>query len=370
MKEIFNSYNVSELRKLASGYNKKVKIVGASKMKKPELVEALLKHKEHFKDLKMKEVKKPTKPTTKPTTKQTTKPQPKAKLTEEQKKQKSSFFNKMVTNMENFKGEQQRTKLVKPTKSSTKQENNNLNAIENNYNLILNYLKSPSKRNINYLKDIFNQDKLIKIFQSRKLTDFYPTPKMCIKEAYKFTKGSKNIFETGTGLGFTMIYLKQLHQKANITGIEIDDNLQELGNNLLKGSGLKIEKKNFFNVPNKTNYDYIFCNPPFTSGATKKDNFYLKFMLKCMMIGNETSNCYFQIIIPSAFIKEKKGDTINILDILYRAPQTTIKKYCKELNIDYNDLDNYDFVNGEVLGKCKFDYTNFDITNLIFKSYK
>jgi len=59
MKEIFDSYNVYELRKFASSYNKNVKITGASKMKKPQLIDALLKHKEHFKDLKMKDVKIP-----------------------------------------------------------------------------------------------------------------------------------------------------------------------------------------------------------------------------------------------------------------------------------------------------------------------
>ena len=54
MRDIFNSYNVTELRRLAVERNKKVKIAGVAKMKKEDLVEALKKHKEHFKDLKMK----------------------------------------------------------------------------------------------------------------------------------------------------------------------------------------------------------------------------------------------------------------------------------------------------------------------------
>lgn len=66
-KEIFNSYNVSELRKFASGYNRNVKIAGASKMKKDALINELLKHKQHFKDVKMKQVK--AKPVAKPVVK-------------------------------------------------------------------------------------------------------------------------------------------------------------------------------------------------------------------------------------------------------------------------------------------------------------
>lgn len=54
MKVIFESYNVAELRKFASSYNKDVKIVGASKMKKADLINELMKHKDKFKNLKTK----------------------------------------------------------------------------------------------------------------------------------------------------------------------------------------------------------------------------------------------------------------------------------------------------------------------------
>lgn len=78
MKEIFETYNLSELRKFARQYNKAVKIAGASKMSKDELISALLKHKKFFKDIKKKVpvVKPPRKPRTKPPT-----PKPQLKST-------------------------------------------------------------------------------------------------------------------------------------------------------------------------------------------------------------------------------------------------------------------------------------------------
>lgn len=54
MREIFNSYTLTELRKIAVEYNKNVKISGVSKMKKEELINEMMKHQQHFKDLKPK----------------------------------------------------------------------------------------------------------------------------------------------------------------------------------------------------------------------------------------------------------------------------------------------------------------------------
>lgn len=54
MREIFNSYTLTELRKIAVQYNKNVKISGVSKMKKEELINEMMKHQQHFKDLKSK----------------------------------------------------------------------------------------------------------------------------------------------------------------------------------------------------------------------------------------------------------------------------------------------------------------------------
>lgn len=61
MRDIFNSYTLTELRKIASGYNKNVKIAGIHKKNKTELINELMKHTQHFKSLKMKD-KKPKRP--------------------------------------------------------------------------------------------------------------------------------------------------------------------------------------------------------------------------------------------------------------------------------------------------------------------
>ena len=48
MRDIFESYPLYKLRKLATNYNKNVKISGVHKMKKVELIDELMKHTEHF----------------------------------------------------------------------------------------------------------------------------------------------------------------------------------------------------------------------------------------------------------------------------------------------------------------------------------
>jgi 2-phospho-L-lactate transferase/gluconeogenesis factor (CofD/UPF0052 family) len=54
MKDILNSYTVPELRVLARSHNKEVKIAGINKLKKPELIEAMMKHEDKFKKVQMK----------------------------------------------------------------------------------------------------------------------------------------------------------------------------------------------------------------------------------------------------------------------------------------------------------------------------
>ena len=54
MRLIFESYTVPELRVLAREHNKQVKIAGINKMKKPELIEAMMKHQDKFKKVQMK----------------------------------------------------------------------------------------------------------------------------------------------------------------------------------------------------------------------------------------------------------------------------------------------------------------------------
>lgn len=75
MRDIFNSYTLTELRKIATGYNKNVKITGVHKKNKTELINELMKHTQHFKSLKMKD-KKPKRPLKEVKPKITPKPTP------------------------------------------------------------------------------------------------------------------------------------------------------------------------------------------------------------------------------------------------------------------------------------------------------
>ena len=73
MKDILNSYSVSELKKEIS----KTNIKGYSKMKKSEVIELMMKYKERFSYLKMKEMKPKKSPVKKETVK---KSEPKKKI--------------------------------------------------------------------------------------------------------------------------------------------------------------------------------------------------------------------------------------------------------------------------------------------------
>ena len=57
MRDIFNSYTLTELRKKATEHNKKMEIKGIQKMKKEELINELMKHQQHFTGLKAKPTK-------------------------------------------------------------------------------------------------------------------------------------------------------------------------------------------------------------------------------------------------------------------------------------------------------------------------
>jgi hypothetical protein len=74
MRDILNSYTVSELKKEVSKYNKKVSIRGISKMTKSELVNEMMKHQDIFNYLKKKQ--KAPKPAPKPAPKKESKPAP------------------------------------------------------------------------------------------------------------------------------------------------------------------------------------------------------------------------------------------------------------------------------------------------------
>lgn len=151
MRDIFETYSISELRKLASGYNKNVKIAGASKMTKPDLITELMKHTQFFKDVKkkvavVKPARKPTpkpptlkpqpKPTPKPPApkpqpKPTPKPQPKAPQPKSTPKPKTKATPQLTE-----KQIERKRKKEKEMKEATNMKNNMrlLNDINNEFN--------------------------------------------------------------------------------------------------------------------------------------------------------------------------------------------------------------------------------------------
>jgi hypothetical protein len=94
MREIFESYPLVELRKLATSYNKNVKITRVSTLKKAELINELMKHTQHFKDLKPNKMKpKTSKPAEKPAEKPVEKPDYRISVINKKKDQSSFDFN-------------------------------------------------------------------------------------------------------------------------------------------------------------------------------------------------------------------------------------------------------------------------------------
>jgi hypothetical protein len=165
--------------------------------------------------------------------------------------------------------------------------------INRNLNTVIKYLNSPSKKSFNDLSRItdkagLTQSSIERMFQSQKLNDFYPTPKKCIIDAVEYIKDATNILEGTAGLGFVSTAMKEINPKANIDSIEYNKDMVMVGNALTENA-LNIKEGDFFKVPNEATYDHIFLNPPFTSIYSKKDNYYVKFVLKLLLILHETA---------------------------------------------------------------------------------
>lgn len=242
------------------------------------------------------------------------------------------------------------------------------------YEKIIKFLKSPSKRNETYLNNLgLTNEELQNIFYSQKLDDFYPTPMNCILEVKNDLKNSFNILEPTCGLGFTILLFKIINPHADITAYEYNYNITKVANKLLAETGLKVERKDFFDVSDKNNYDYIFLNPPFTSGIKKKDKYYFKFLIKLfkVMAGSKKS-------ITSSFICPKNilpnnikvGDSFSVEDIFYNVSKTELKKYLDSFNMTIDDLNDILPILGRVVSKCNFETTKFEIYHLQFATYK
>ena len=144
---------------------------------------------------------------------------------------------------------------------------------------------------------------------------------------------------------------------------------------------MNIKQGDFFKLPNNTKYDHIFLNPPYTSGYSKKDNYYVKFVLKLLQIMDETASnnkgvdITAQLIIPPKFLSSIKentpnGETIDFGTFLDKVPKAELKRYLKELKIDEDEALSLVEINCQFLGLCSFETTNFKIANLLLSIKK
>ena len=307
---------------------------------------------------------------------------------------------KFITPKEDIK-ESKILDLSKSVKSqlSTSKKNNNIGEILQTF---LNYLKSPSKRQFdNLLKIGIKGDIIENVRQNMKLTDFFPTPKKCIDEAKEYIKDSNNIIDPACGLGYPLYYMSQINPKAKLQGLEYNLITSKVAQEIFKNSDIKIERGDFFDIPLNNTYDYYFLNPPFTSSFSKKDKYYIKFLLYLgiLLDNSKVKTIYSQLLFPTTYLKEagyKPGDIVNLSEVLIKAPLTELKRYFGELNF-FNKLDininefikDYkkelskgekydikdvyflildDLFTGECvyLSNCEFETTKFSIANLIF----
>jgi hypothetical protein len=271
---------------------------------------------------------------------------------------------------------QQKVDRIKRLKKQFKSVNKNMNTV-------IKYMNTPSKRSYKTILELFNNSELPTslvdtIFQSKQMNDFHPTPSKCLTD-YKIIvdriKESDTILEGTAGLGFVSMTMKEINPDVNMDTIEYNEDLVDIGNSITENM-VDIEQGNFFDIPDSTNYDHIFLNPPFTSGPDKHDNYYIKFIIKLIKImhqtGSEKGLITAQILIPPPFLKIddnkiKEGDIIEFSNLFNKMPKSQFKKYLKDE--DLNEQEFLDNLPTEVtfLGFCEFATTNFKVANIFIK---
>ena len=234
------------------------------------------------------------------------------------------------------------------------------------FETFITFMRSPSKRNMNYLiKQNLNERDINRVYDLKKLSDFYPTPTKCL-DIYGITK-SKNILECTAGLGYVVNDILNINPYSKITAYELDYDLVRIGNNIL-GDDI-IKQQNFFKIPLKNDYDFIFCNPPFTSGYSKKDPFYVKFLIKVLQLkeNNNNKNLQIQFLCPITIFSKigsewEGGRTMISNEFFKKVNQKQLKTYSESLNYDIKKLleSNYIFT---FLNPCKFETTNIQSAN-------
>ena len=246
-------------------------------------------------------------------------------------------------------------------------------------------LLSPSKRNFNKIKQELetyfksNQD-VIKVLESQKTYDFYPTPEECLdKDLIKrIIKNSDNILEPTAGLGAIMNFISKINPEAKLTGNELNPFFYKILQEFFPND--TITNQDYLEYNKINNFDLILMNPPFSLG--NDSYFYIDFIFHSLYLLNKKSKAKGEksiiVICPPLQIKHPEvfgmGEFLNSPSL----STTKIKKIAEKHNIkltdnilkcfknkkDIDDLtdneqdiiskfeDYFDFAQGQYLGSC------------------
>jgi hypothetical protein len=101
------------------------------------------------------------------------------------------------------------------------------------------------------------------------------------------------------------------------------------------------------------------------SCMTQQDEYYIKFVLKLLVILDKTANIHKEIEItsrvniPSKFLSKEINDDTEINSMIYfgdflnKTPKSELKQYLAELKINEDDIENLLIVNCQFLGFCE-----------------
>ena len=312
VKEKLQKMTVSQLRGIVKKYNSEFGIMGYSKLKKGDLIEAMTERRILSKVAAKPEVKEAAAPKPKPAP-------PKPKTPEPE--------------LTTVKGDIDFEDLYKELGKGFQ-----------------------SRRNFTSFKKKFGEETLGAATNARLARDFYSTPPECILRhpvLVRMISSSASIFEPTAGLG-ALVYTA-LKAGAPRSVIKANDIVPEFSNFIRKNFKVETTNKDFLKTDYKGNdFDLIMMNPPFSFGGNKK--FYMDFFYKGVEVLRQSKRRGLKQMI---FIAPEMGEPRRGGDLLLEENFTISDKKKKELYKKYGLED--EIIDGEpqdvatqinVIGTC------------------
>jgi len=214
------------------------------------------------------------------------------------------------------------------------------------YKSVNNLLNRESTRARNQVKKFDLTDSEVRdLIDAKKSSDFYTTPKECIRieQIETVIKKSKYILEPAGGIGHIVNEIMDINPKIKIDINELNDN----NYNILKKiyPNKSITNNDFLKLGFKK-YDAIFTNPPFN--APKNKDIYLDFLFKSLKTLNQNKTTNYKNLIIICPLIANGEDNFSFSDV-YRN-MTGSKQ--KQISRDYT-LKELEFTNGSLLMECK-----------------